>query len=86
MDKVTKDANKPADPKPETKHTGDTDASGSLVRWNNINSDLKSALDTWTTLTDQLANKISPEEEQLREIKNILGTLKDKLNEFNDDK
>lgn len=75
MDKVTTDANKPADLKPETKPS-----------WDHINSDLKSALDTWTTLTDQLANKLSPEEEQLREIKNILGTLKDKLKEFNDDK
>jgi ElaB/YqjD/DUF883 family membrane-anchored ribosome-binding protein len=53
--------------------------------WDHINSDLKSALDTWTDLTGKLANKLSPEEEQLREIKNILGTLKDKLKEFSDD-
>ncbi len=52
--------------------------------WSRINSDLKSALDTWTSLTEQLTHKMSPEEEQLREIKSILGALKDKLQEFND--
>ena len=54
-------------------------------KWNHINTDLKSALDTWTELTEQLAHKLSPEEEQLREIKSILGALKDKLNEFNEE-
>ena len=53
--------------------------------WEHINTDLKSALDTWSELTDKLANKVSPEEEQLREIKGILGALKDKLKEFNND-
>lgn len=50
--------------------------------WDHINTDLKSALDTWTELTDKMANKLSPEEEQLREIKSILGSLKDKLKAF----
>lgn len=50
--------------------------------WDHINTDLKSALDTWTDLTDKMANKLSPEEEQLLEIKSILGSLKDKLKAF----
>jgi hypothetical protein len=54
--------------------------------WDHINTDLKSALDTWTVLTEKMADKVSPEEEQLREIKIILGTLKDKLKEFSNDK
>lgn len=54
--------------------------------WDHINNDLKSALDTWAELTDKLSHKLSPEEEQLREIKSILGTLKEKLKEFNDEK
>lgn len=53
--------------------------------WDHINSDLKSALNTWEELTDKMANKLSPEEEQLREIKSILGSLKDKLKAFEDD-
>ena len=54
--------------------------------WDHINTDLKSALDTWTELTDKMANKLSPEEEQLREIKSILGSLKDKLKAFEEEK
>jgi hypothetical protein len=61
------------------------DASAGKPSWDHINSDLKSALDTWSELTDKMANKLSPEEEQLREIKSILGSLKDKLKAFDED-
>lgn len=54
--------------------------------WDHINADLKGALDTWTDLTGKLADKVSPDEVQLREIKNILVTLKDQLEVFNDDR
>jgi hypothetical protein len=54
-------------------------------QWTHINTDLKHALDTWSELTEQLADKLSPEETQLQEIKTLLGTLKDKLKEFNED-
>jgi hypothetical protein len=53
--------------------------------WGHIESDLKDALNTWSDLTHELANKISPEEKQLQEIKNLLGTLRDKLKEFSED-
>lgn len=74
MDKQNKaDKSAPADP-----------AAGK-PSWDHINTDLKSALDTWTELTDKMAHKLSPEEEQLREIKSILGSLKDKLKAFEED-
>ncbi|HEY8271306.1 MAG TPA: hypothetical protein VIG33_10495 [Pseudobdellovibrionaceae bacterium] len=53
--------------------------------WDHINTDLKGALDSWTDLSGKVANKVSPEEKQLRDIKTILVTLKDQLKEFSDD-
>jgi hypothetical protein len=53
--------------------------------WDHIESDLKDALNTWSDLTQELADKVSPEEEQLSEIKTLLGTLRDKLKEFSED-
>lgn len=47
-----------------------------------INQDLKSALDTWSELSEKLAGKISPEEAQMAEIKKLLGDLKSKLKDF----
>ncbi len=79
MDKQNK-----ADKSAPTGATADATAAGK-PSWDHINSDLKTALDTWTELTDTMANKLSPEEEQLREIKSILGSLKDKLKAFEND-
>lgn len=79
MDKQNKVENKPNTSAPETDHAT---PKGS---WEHIDSDLKSALNTWSELTDTMANKIPPDEERLRDIKNLLGTLKDQLKEFSDD-
>ena len=53
-----------------------------------IGQELKSALDealgTWDKLTEQMSDKMSPEEEQLVEVKRLLGELKSKLKEFGD--
>lgn len=76
MDKQNKAENKP---------TPSDSSTAAKPSWDHINSDLKSALDTWTELTGKMANKLSPEEEQLREIKSILGSLKDKLKEFDEE-
>lgn len=57
---------------------------GKRSLFGHLNSDLQNALSTWDTLTEQMANKISPEEEQLGEVKRLLGELKSKLQEFND--
>lgn len=48
----------------------------------NLNQDLKQALNTWDTLSEQMVNKRSPEEEQLQEVKRLLGELQSKLKEF----
>lgn len=48
----------------------------------NLNSDLQNALNTWDVLTEQMSNKVSPEQEQLQEVKKLLGELKSKLAEF----
>ncbi|MBO9667829.1 MAG: hypothetical protein J7501_13580 [Bdellovibrio sp.] len=50
----------------------------------NLNSELKQALNTWDVLTETMANKVSPEQEQLREVKKLLGDLKAKLAQFED--
>ncbi len=50
----------------------------------NLNQDLKHALDNWETLTEEMTHKVSPEEEQLQEVKKLLGELKSKLQEFGD--
>lgn len=52
--------------------------------FNHINTDLKSALDTWEVLTEQVTTKVSREEEQLHEVKKLLQDLKKKLSEFSE--
>ena len=49
-----------------------------------LNQDLQDALNTWDNLTEEMASKLSPEEEQLQEVKRLLSELKSKLNEFED--
>ncbi len=52
--------------------------------WLDLNKDLKQALDTWDDLAEKTANKASPEQQQLKEVKKLLGELKDKLKEFSE--
>lgn len=49
-----------------------------------LNQDLKSALDNWDMVTEEVAHKQSPEEQQLSEIQKLLGELKSKLSQFED--
>ncbi|WP_413560685.1 hypothetical protein [Bdellovibrio sp. HCB209] len=57
---------------------------GKKSLFGNLNSDLKQALDTWDVLTETMSksNKVSPEQEQLQEVKKLLGDLKAKLAQF----
>lgn len=48
----------------------------------NLNKDLKDALSSWDSLTAEMSKKVPPDEQQLQEVKKILGELKAKLNEF----
>lgn len=67
---------------PKDQETKEPSAKKKLFR--NLNSDLRSALNTWENLTEEMAQKISPEEEQLHEVKRLLGELKNKLKDFED--
>ena len=67
-----KAAEKPAGPKPERRS------------WADLNQNLKQALHTWEVLNEQMEDKESPEETQLREVKRLLGELKDKLKQFSE--
>ncbi|MFM6929512.1 MAG: hypothetical protein ACKOX6_13670 [Bdellovibrio sp.] len=55
---------------------------GRKALFGNLNSDLKQALNTWDVLTETMADKVSPDQEQLREVKQLLGDLKAKLAQF----
>lgn len=71
--------------KKEEAHGGSQGAAPSKrPLFGHLNSDLQNALNTWENLTEQMADKVSPEEEQLQEVKRLLGELKSKLQDFND--
>lgn len=68
-------------------HTQNPEPKESLSKrslFGNLNQDLKQALDTWELLTEEVASRMSPEEEQLMEVKKLLGELKSKLQQFDD--
>lgn len=47
-----------------------------------LNRDLRDALNNWDVLSEEVSQKASPEEEQLSDVKRLLGELKDKLKAF----
>ena len=49
-----------------------------------LNKDLQKALNNWDVLSEEMNQKLSPEEEQLKDVKRLLGELKAKLQEFGD--
>lgn len=53
-----------------------------IKRWNQVKTELSSALDEWKVLTKDLENKLSPEQEQIQEVKRLLGELKNKIKEL----
>lgn len=65
----------------EVKATGESPKS-TKPSWSHLHQELKHALSSWEVLTEQMSSKISPEEEQLLEVKRLLGELKTKLKEF----
>jgi hypothetical protein len=89
--------NSESNKEPATQKTSETSAQDSSAEknsgevkssekraWSAINKDLKQALNTWEILSEEMAHKISPEEEQLQEVKRLLGELKDKLKQFSE--
>ena len=43
---------------------------------------LSNALGSWENVTEEVRNKKAPDQEQLEEVKKILGELKSKIKEF----
>lgn len=54
----------------------------SPASWRKIQSDLQSALDTWSTLSNQCQGRKSPEEVQLEDMRKLLSDLQEKLRCF----
>lgn len=51
------------------------------VKWSSMQTDLQSAMGSWSDL-DQKPTAKSPEEEQLDKVKSLIEDLKLKLNDF----
>lgn len=64
-----------------TKNKTQTTSNLKNLKWKSIQTDLKSALDEWSTL-EQKETVLSPEEVQLQKVKNMIENIKDKLNQF----
>ncbi|HEY1079338.1 MAG TPA: hypothetical protein VGE46_04545 [Bdellovibrio sp.] len=62
--------------------TSDKKESARKSLFGNLNQDLKEALNSWDTLSETMSTKKSPDEEQLQEVKRLLGELQSKLKEF----
>jgi len=50
--------------------------------WGQLNEKLSSALQTWEDLSASVETKLSPDEEQLQEIKKLLKDLQTRIDEF----
>lgn len=57
------------------------DSNTKSKRWSFIQSDLEKALTTWEEL-EKSESSLSPDEEQFEKMKNIIGQLKKKLEQF----
>lgn len=72
MNKSTKDSGKRASESRKRKNN-----------WDQLNNKLSSALKTWEDLSHSVGSKLSPDEEQLQEIKKLLKDLQSRMDEFN---
>lgn len=50
--------------------------------WADLHDNLTNALNTWEHLSVESEQKLSPEQEQMNEVKRLLNELKNKLREF----
>ncbi len=51
------------------------------TQWSSLKNELQSAVNDWSLLSEKM-NEISPEEEQIQKVKNLIHDLKAKLKEF----
>ncbi|KHD87650.1 MAG: hypothetical protein OM95_13215 [Bdellovibrio sp. ArHS] len=83
-DVLEKQSNTPLEGPGPSENSDKPASSARKSLFGNLNKDLTQALNTWDNLTEQMSNRVSPEEEQLQEVKRLLGELKSKLNEFSE--
>jgi hypothetical protein len=71
---------------PDSPQNGEKKDSSKKSLMGSLNPELKqalsSALGSWDTLSEQVVHKKSPEQERLSELKQILGELKLKIDQF----
>ncbi len=51
------------------------------TQWSSLKNELQSAVNDWSLMSEKM-NEISPEEEQIKKVKNLIHELKAKLKEF----
>ncbi len=51
------------------------------TQWSSLKNELQSAVNDWSLMSEKM-NEISPEEEQIVKVKNLIHDLKAKLKEF----
>ncbi len=51
------------------------------TQWSSLKNELRSAVNDWSLMSEKM-NEISPEEEQIQKVKNLIHDLKAKLKEF----
>ncbi len=51
------------------------------TQWASLQNELQSAVNDWSIMSEKM-NEISPEEEQIKKVKNLIYDLKAKLKEF----
>lgn len=51
------------------------------TQWSSLQSELQSAVNDWSLMSEKM-NEISPEEDQIQKVKNLIHDLKAKLKEF----
>lgn len=75
-------SNKKSKSKHAAKALNPTDLQGlAKVKWSSLQTDLKSALGSWSDNDHDEAAK-SPEQQQLDKVKSLIEDLKQKLNDF----
>lgn len=75
-------SNKKSKSKSTAKTLNPTDLQGlAKVKWSSLQTDLKSALGSWSNNDHDEAAK-SPEQRQLDKVKSLIEDLKQKLNDF----
>lgn len=69
-------------PSPKRVLAGAPSTEPSTETWSQIGQDLRTALDTWTEVSEKCRVRKSPEDRKLEEMKRLLADLQSKLRDF----